>query len=319
MATYYAVNAGGNWATGATWSTVSAKDASRTGGSTAPTSADTCILDDYSGNVAASSSGNYAAVLNCTGYTGTLTIASSRAITISGDVTLSASMATSGTGTLYVNGAGATVITNGVAVTYYVILNMATSVSLNTNGTTFPKVTITPGSSCTITLLSDLQATTISCSVGYAITFSGEHDITCDTFQYTYTSTASMTFVAGRTLTVNNTLYISGALTNTITIKSGTASSDTYLHYNGTAANCRVFGVIFTDVNCAHDIVNWCGSTLTRTTGIYNADMASFPAVADVKSAVAYGGVDDASANRLTGTYSASSGVDLPDPLRIGA
>lgn len=49
--TYYAINAGGNWTAGGTWSTIAAKDASRVGGASAPTNADTCYLDDYSGSV----------------------------------------------------------------------------------------------------------------------------------------------------------------------------------------------------------------------------------------------------------------------------
>jgi hypothetical protein len=58
MTTKYAVNAGGNWSADATWSTVSAKDASRTADTTKPTNADDVVLDDYSGNVTIDATSN---------------------------------------------------------------------------------------------------------------------------------------------------------------------------------------------------------------------------------------------------------------------
>lgn len=51
MATKYAVNAGGSWGTDATWSTVSAKDASRVPDTTKPVAGDTVYIDDYSGDI----------------------------------------------------------------------------------------------------------------------------------------------------------------------------------------------------------------------------------------------------------------------------
>jgi hypothetical protein len=107
MATYYAINGGGNWSAGGTWSTTAAKDATRTGGATQPTASDTCILDDYSGSVTINTTSCVASVMNCTGYTGTLTFTASQILTISGNVTFSAGMTITGTGT-FVIGASTT-------------------------------------------------------------------------------------------------------------------------------------------------------------------------------------------------------------------
>lgn len=85
MATLYGVNAGGNWDAGGTWSTTATKDASRTGGASAPTAADNCILDDYSGSVTNTGFG-VCRSLDCTGYTGTLTLNASQELRF-GDAT----------------------------------------------------------------------------------------------------------------------------------------------------------------------------------------------------------------------------------------
>ena len=68
---YYAIHIGGTMSTAGTWSVISAKDATRVGGAVVPTTGDTCILDDYSGNVLCNANITIA-TLNMTGYTGTL-------------------------------------------------------------------------------------------------------------------------------------------------------------------------------------------------------------------------------------------------------
>jgi hypothetical protein len=86
------------------------------------------------------------------------------------------------------------------------------------------------------------------------------------------------------------------------------------LTYSGTAANCKVAGVTFTDIDASGSavaILNWYGGTLTRTVNVYNVTAASFPAVADVESGVEYGGEDDTlpvPVNRLTGTLAGGGG-----------
>lgn len=72
MATIVAAAAGGNWSAGATWV-----------GGVAPTAADDAVLNATSGNVTIDTAATCVCrSLNCTGYTGTLTHAASRTLTI---------------------------------------------------------------------------------------------------------------------------------------------------------------------------------------------------------------------------------------------
>src|SRR5215207_283203 len=79
MATRTAAAGGGNWSAGATWV-----------GGVAPTAADDAVLNATSGNVTIDSTACVCRSLNCTGYTGTLTMAASHTLTI-GDATAGAS------------------------------------------------------------------------------------------------------------------------------------------------------------------------------------------------------------------------------------
>jgi len=92
MATKYAITGGGNWS-GAIWNTASNQSTSNT---TAPTTSDTAILDQYSGNVVINTTTCVAGVLNCTGYTGTLSGSSPNQLWVYGSWTLSAGMTLSG-------------------------------------------------------------------------------------------------------------------------------------------------------------------------------------------------------------------------------
>lgn len=100
MATYYVINAGGNLNAAGTFSTVSAKNATRVGGAVLPTNADTVIFDDYSGNCSLNAS-NLVALkwdFNSNGaYAGQLDVSTaSSKITLSGDIIFSGSMTFSG-------------------------------------------------------------------------------------------------------------------------------------------------------------------------------------------------------------------------------
>ena len=97
MATYYGVNAGGNWSAGATWSTVSAKDATRVGGAVQPTATDTVVLDDYSGNVTVDTTTCICSTLDMTGYMVSLAFTAGKRLVVIGNCTLAG---TTGTGTL---------------------------------------------------------------------------------------------------------------------------------------------------------------------------------------------------------------------------
>jgi hypothetical protein len=255
MATYYGVNAGGVWTAGATWSTTAAKDETRTGGATAPTSSDTCVLDDYSGNITVSSNGA-GLTLNCTGYTNTITINAAITLTISGSITLSATTTISSTtGILSINN-NATLTTNGVSVPGKLYFDTAGK-------------TVTLGSALTVTdTLRIISGTTIA----------GAYNLTCgelDMFQNS--SSRTTIFVSGQTLTVTTAINIAGNSLYTALVKSSTATSSTYLTYQGTAANCKIFSLEFTDVDAsgsAQVLDNWYGGALTRTSNITNRTSA---------------------------------------------
>lgn len=103
MAARYAVAAGGNWNTDATWSTTSGGTAD----TVKPTASDDVFLDASSGNVTINATSPVCRSLNCTGYTGTLTHSSG--------VILSIGDATAGAGDIalkFVSGMTYTIINN---------------------------------------------------------------------------------------------------------------------------------------------------------------------------------------------------------------
>lgn len=280
MATYYAMNAGGNWQTAATWSTVADKDANRAANpaGSAPTNAIDCVIDDYSGNVTVDQTTCVCKSLDCTGHTGTLTFASGKTLTASGSVTFVSGMTVSGTGYLTINAAG-TVTTGGISVEISrLTLSGASAKTLNTNGTTWPSITITAGTQ-TITLSSALQCNYFICSTNFgAITFSGAYNITSQNCSMGYLFSTSITFVSGQTLTITGSLVMFGKnyyneTEQVYTVKSGTASSKTYIRFTGSTSNCMISGITFTDVEFNIPVYNYAGGTLTRTTNITNATM----------------------------------------------
>jgi hypothetical protein len=257
-ATYYGVRRNSNWNSGS-WSTTATKDATRTGSAVTPTATDDCILDDWTsmgGGVVwtVNATTCVCKTLTMTGYAGDLAFTAGQTLGISGNITFANTHTLSGTGTLQLKAAGT--------------ITMA--------GLTFPGSVMTVDTA-TYTLAGDLNITG-NLNIGVATpTFAGAYNITCAAF-YFYGTT--LTLVSGQTLTVSTTLNLdSGAGVSVATIKSSTASSDTYLHFNGLASASRVVGMTFTDVNAAHALDNWYGGTLTRTTGITNRTSADIGGV----------------------------------------
>lgn len=134
MATYYAINTGGTWNTGSTWSTISAKDATRVGGVTAPTSSDTCILDDFSGNVTLNA-GSVCLNIdeNSNGVYANILAFGTQTLTVSGVATLQGAM-TASTGILSVAG-GVTLV--GTPTGSFPILTISGASSLTSGGFTW--------------------------------------------------------------------------------------------------------------------------------------------------------------------------------------
>lgn len=303
MGDRYAV-ATGNWASTSTWSDTSGGSP----GASAPVSGDTAYLNAASGAITVTVAANAACtVLDCSGYSGTLTINSSYGLTVGGNITLVSGMTCSGTGTLEMSAAG-TLTSGGVSVSWKLSLTGANTKTLNTNGTKWVTVTPTMGGKI-LTLSSAFQCATLDLTDWGSAQFGGAYDISCDNFYMRGYRQQSITFKAGQALNISSKINLSCLrLSDGHTIKSDTSSSAFYINYSGTIAECKVAGTIFTDIDAsgsAVPLLNWFGGTLTRTSNIYNlsGENTTIPAVADVKSGVEYGGVDDASVKRLTGTY----------------
>ena len=109
--TLYAGPAGGDWAAPSTWYT-----ASNGGGGVAtlaPTSADSCYLDAFSGPVTCNAGGT-SLLISCAGHASTLTIAAGQQLFFQTSLTLSASTGTvAGTGSFVIASAAASIVPNG--------------------------------------------------------------------------------------------------------------------------------------------------------------------------------------------------------------
>ncbi len=245
MVTYYAVNAGGTWNTGATWSTISAKNATRVGGAVAPTSADTCILDDYSGNVTLNA-GSVCLNIDENGngaYGGTLAFGT-QTLTVSGDATLRGAM-TNTSGTIVVVGN----ITLAATPTGTFPLLTLTPTADNTlmTGATFTwggalkfnaaKIIKLSGSWINTGLVTYSAATNLNYNSSSAETLTCNGGLTMSTSSGT-TPTATIVLGGGiwsanssnlyNNLTFNGNSTVSGAvlyLTGTITYTSGTITT----------------------------------------------------------------------------------------------
>jgi hypothetical protein len=142
MADRFFVNGGvdNSWSSTSNWSATSGG----AGGSSIPTAGDAVFFDTNSPNCTVNASNRVALSLNFTGYSNTITM--TFAITVSGNVTLSANMGISGTGALTINGSS-TLTSNGrswpntfnlqVSVTYTLADNWTVSglVNLGASGT----------------------------------------------------------------------------------------------------------------------------------------------------------------------------------------
>lgn len=229
MATKYAVNAGGNWDTNATWSTVSAKDASRVGDSTKPVAGDIAIIDDYSGSVTINGAAA-CAVVDCTGHTGTLTMNAN--MTTTGNVTLPDGVGgafTPNTQTWSMGCNGSALKSNGKS--FY-------NLTFNVNGT------ITLVDACNVTnTLNTTCVAVISTS-----------DITCKNLTITTISTITG---AGRTITMNNGTWTGGT----------TGYIGTNLTITGTSVVTGTCGYRTGTLNATGATLTTTGSTLNISTG----------------------------------------------------
>ncbi len=130
-----------------------------------------------------------------------------------------------------------------------------------------------------MTLTSALSTTSLTVLAGSIGTFSGAYNITTGTLNiYSTSSNASLILVAAQTLSITtainaDSLFNVPSVASTVTIKSATSSSSTFINYTGAANKKNIVGVIFTDINASGSnqaLFNYFGNTLTRTVNIIN-------------------------------------------------
>lgn len=263
-------------------------------------------IDASVGSSSSFNTGTTLYVMNGTGMLVTNGASTSRVcrITINTTGTITFGTNVNYSGGVFTYTSGTVITTSSTLITYG-------QTSFNTNGMTFNNI-VTQGG-WLITLLSDLTCVKLSGTGGFIPNITGNYNVTCDELYMSgLANSATFNFAADKTLTVNSLIIIESNNNQlqpvAFTVKSATPSSHFHLNYLGPLANCKLFGVIFTDCDASGSsvpIFNWCGGTLTRTTNIYNVDGSNFPAVADVKSGVSYAG------GAKTGTYSGGSANDV--------
>lgn len=240
MATRTIANGGGNWSATGTWVEAAV-----------PTNADDVVATATSGQVTVDTTTCVCKTLILTNYVNTMTFTAGMILSVAGNVTFVSGMTLAGTGTL----------------------NISSVSTLTMGGLTFPGNFI-PGYNGTLTLGGTLVIAgnlTMALNVGFA----GAYNITCANLNLTSGTNKTYTFAAGRTLTVTTSITIgtiSGTTKSNQTLVSGTASSPTYLVYQGTQANSYIIGAIFTDIDASGGLTlyNYHGGTLTRTVNIFN-------------------------------------------------
>lgn len=227
MPTYYLRSGTQTWNTNAAWSLTSG------GGATGliPTALDDIILDANSGNVTLATTTGVCKSFNATNYTGTITF--TVGLTVSGNITLGASMGISGAGTLTINAAG----------------------TIDSKGKIWPNTFTMSGSSLTITLANNdfqvgaftnnnttgvLNGSTLTLKVNGAMTMSqaltGTATISLiGTGSWTGSGALgnNLTFNSGGTIGITSVTYAAQSGGSTITYTAGTVNHSGTLQING--------------------------------------------------------------------------------------
>lgn len=193
MADRYWVGGTAAWdgTAGTKWATTSGG----TGGASVPTSADDVFFSNLSTGTCTVSAGNTGAKsINCTGFTGTLTVTAG--ITVSGSITLVAGMTYSGSGTITINGTG-TITSSGKTIFNIVIDGVGITVTLGSNLTVSNSVTVTNGTFDTSASNYSLSGSALSSSNSNVRTITLNGSTVALSSGLTFTVSTNLTFNAG--------------------------------------------------------------------------------------------------------------------------
>ena len=161
------------------------------------------------------------------------------------------------------------------------------------------------------TLGNDFQCTNTTYNGSYSVSFTGANMTIANLVVQATGTSRTFKIPSTYTTTITTSLMINANTTGMLTFSSYTASSTANLVYNGAASALRVFGYnYFTDIAYSGSnqtfLPNWYGSTLLRTSGIYNVTLADIPAIGDVRLNTVYFGA-------LTGTLNPGGGGTTSD------
>jgi hypothetical protein len=238
MASRYFRNTGNNsWIVATNWS---ATDGGASVGA-APTTADDVFFTALSGATCNVGSNGVGLTLNCTGYTGTLTILTGITLTFTSNITLSSGMtfAVTGTGQLNINTGPCT---------------------LTTNGKTIPALQV--ASNAVITPSGALSVTTLNCG---NCSFAGATGWTAGTFNVIGAG-VTVTLAASTTYNVTGTFGCGSPDAGShYLVKSGTPATKANINLTGIA---NLGWVDFTDINATGRKIYTFEGTVTTCTNV---------------------------------------------------
>jgi len=219
MADRYWVGGTSTW--DATAGTKWALTSGGTGGEAVPTSSDAVFFDAASGAVTITGSvAKVCASIDFTGFTGTF--GGSSTLTVSGSITLSATMTRTFSGTTTIDASG-TVTTNGITYGDLTVNASGGTVTLGSNYTSTGNLTITAG-----TFDANDYNVSFSSTGGFTGSSSGTRTIRCGNGTWTFTGSATIGFTSSTNITwyyEGSSWIISGSTQSLFEIRTSASDS----------------------------------------------------------------------------------------------
>jgi hypothetical protein len=202
----------------------------------------------------------YTATVNTTGISwyNVSSLSTPGTITLGSDFTATNNFTVSPSGNLTFAGAYSVYLNN------MIIVQSTANITITLSGTLTCTGTITIGSTST--------------GAASALVFAGAYNLSCANLKvYTGAGNYIVSFVAGQSLTVTDSLYLEGNAVGALSVISASAGSKTNLIYSGIAANSRIALTTLTDINASGSSIpidDWYG-TVTSCTNIYAVTSAN--------------------------------------------